>query len=152
MRRGRFQPILRVSIKFEKQEDKLIIKTRWFSPKSPKWGHLQTETRVFLKRLIRESTQDDSVKLWFFHVSSIGFILCQFDCKYFNHLPIFFVGFIILHLDFKLVKICTKQELWRLSGDLILDQATRRHVSSMWGFEIQLCQVASDWLVGRPTH
>ena len=57
---------------------------------------------------------------------------------------LFFMGFILLGLDFKLVKICSRQELWQL------DQAGKIHVSSMWGFEIQLCQVVGDWLAGRP--
>ena len=38
---------------------------------------------------------------------------------------LFFMGFILLGLDFKLVKICSRQELWQL------DQAGKIHVSSM---------------------
>ena len=79
---GHFQLIPRVSIKFEKHEHKLIFKIRWFPPKESKTRHLQPETMVFPKRLIRGSTQDNHVKLRFFHVSSVDFILCQFDCKF----------------------------------------------------------------------
>lgn len=142
---GHFQLIPRVSIKFEKHEHKLIFKIRRFPPKESKMRHYNLKQRFFQRDWYKDQPKT-TVLSYNFSMLVLLTLFCANLIVNLSIVYLFFMGFILLGLDFKLVKICSRQELWQL------DQAGKIHVSSMWGFEIQLCQVVGDWLAGRPTH